>query len=72
MQHSKSSKSDSETLFGAKISGGGSGGTVCVIGKNIPISRKQIRKVTFMFPFVIGNIYVLFYVLTSCVAFPFT
>ncbi|KAJ6673117.1 L-ARABINOKINASE [Salix viminalis] len=34
MQHSKASKSENGTLYGAKITGGGSGGTVCVIGKN--------------------------------------
>lgn len=46
MQHSKSLNSDGETLFGAKITGGGSGGTICVMGKNISRSGQQILKVT--------------------------
>ncbi|XP_042495780.1 L-arabinokinase-like [Macadamia integrifolia] len=42
MQHSKISKSENGTLFGAKITGGGSGGTVCVIGRNCLQSSEQI------------------------------
>ncbi|RZC47039.1 hypothetical protein C5167_040010 [Papaver somniferum] len=34
MQHSKVSKSENGTLFGAKITGGGSGGSVCILGRN--------------------------------------
>ncbi|KAM6550206.1 hypothetical protein CsatB_000014 [Cannabis sativa] len=45
MQHSKVSKSDEGTLFGAKITGGGSGGTVCVIGRNCLQSSQQILEV---------------------------
>ncbi|KAK6152151.1 hypothetical protein DH2020_014786 [Rehmannia glutinosa] len=45
MQHSKSSKSFNGTLFGAKITGGGSGGTVCVMGKNLLRSSEQILKI---------------------------
>ncbi|CAA0843080.1 L-arabinokinase [Striga hermonthica] len=45
MQHSKSPKSLNGTLFGAKITGGGSGGTVCVIGKNLLRSSEQILKI---------------------------
>ncbi|KAI3447294.1 hypothetical protein Pfo_003959 [Paulownia fortunei] len=45
VQHSKSSKSYSGTLFGAKITGGGSGGTVCVMGKNLLRSSKQMIKI---------------------------
>ncbi|XP_050216691.1 L-arabinokinase-like [Mercurialis annua] len=45
MQHSKSSKSDDGTLYGAKITGGGSGGTVCVIGRNCLRSSQQIFEV---------------------------
>ncbi|CAK9316486.1 unnamed protein product [Citrullus colocynthis] len=33
-QHSKSCRSEDGTLYGAKITGGGCGGTVCAIGKN--------------------------------------
>ncbi|KAG6706182.1 hypothetical protein I3842_07G212100 [Carya illinoinensis] len=46
MQHSKS---DDGTLYGAKITGGGSGGTVCVVGKNCLRSSQQIIEVTFSF-----------------------
>ncbi|XP_062098515.1 L-arabinokinase-like isoform X2 [Humulus lupulus] len=45
LQHSKVSKSDEGTLFGAKITGGGSGGTVCVIGRNCLQSSQQILEV---------------------------
>ncbi|XP_026417040.1 L-arabinokinase-like isoform X1 [Papaver somniferum] len=34
MQHSKVFKSENGTLFGAKITGGGSGGSVCILGRN--------------------------------------
>ncbi|KAF9617864.1 hypothetical protein IFM89_039083 [Coptis chinensis] len=42
MQNSKLSKSENGTLFGAKITGGGSGGSVCVIGRNCLRSSEQI------------------------------
>jgi L-arabinokinase len=45
MQHSKSSKSNDGTLYGAKITGGGSGGTVCVIGRNCLRSSEQILEI---------------------------
>ena len=45
IQHSKLSKSDEGTLFGAKITGGGSGGTVCVIGRNCLQTSQQILEV---------------------------
>ncbi|KAI5673041.1 hypothetical protein M9H77_13405 [Catharanthus roseus] len=45
MQHSKISKSAEGTLHGAKITGGGSGGTVCVIGKNCIRSSEQILEI---------------------------
>ncbi|GMN39873.1 hypothetical protein TIFTF001_009098 [Ficus carica] len=45
MQHSKLSKSEEGTLFGAKITGGGSGGTVCVIGRNSLQTSQQILEV---------------------------
>ncbi|KAF2283531.1 hypothetical protein GH714_011857 [Hevea brasiliensis] len=44
-QHSKSSKSHDGTLYGAKITGGGSGGTVCVIGRNCLRSSQQIIEI---------------------------
>ncbi|XP_065851057.1 L-arabinokinase-like [Euphorbia lathyris] len=45
MQHSKSSKTDNGTLYGAKITGGGSGGTVCVIGRNSLSSSQQVFEI---------------------------
>lgn len=45
MQHNKS-KSEDGTLYGAKITGGGSGGTVCVIGRNSLRSSQQILEVS--------------------------
>lgn len=45
LQHSAASKSEGGTLFGAKITGGGSGGTVCVIGRNCLKSSEQIFEV---------------------------
>ncbi|KAG9449316.1 hypothetical protein H6P81_009281 [Aristolochia fimbriata] len=43
-QHCKSS-SENGTLFGAKITGGGSGGSVCVIGRNCLQSSEQILEI---------------------------
>jgi L-arabinokinase len=48
LQHSAASKSEGGTLYGAKITGGGSGGTVCVIGKNCLKSSEQIIEVFFI------------------------
>ncbi|PIA34112.1 hypothetical protein AQUCO_03900193v1 [Aquilegia coerulea] len=45
MQNSKLSKAENGTLFGAKITGGGSGGSVCVIGKNCVRSSEQILEI---------------------------
>ncbi|XP_004291219.1 PREDICTED: L-arabinokinase-like [Fragaria vesca subsp. vesca] len=45
MQHSKSSKLDGGALYGAKITGGGSGGTVCVVGRNCLKSSQQIFEI---------------------------
>lgn len=47
MQHSKSSASGDGTLYGAKITGGGSGGTICVIGRNCLRSSEQILQVIY-------------------------
>ncbi|KAL4275808.1 hypothetical protein AHAS_Ahas20G0144200 [Arachis hypogaea] len=41
VQHSVASKAEDTTLCGAKITGGGSGGTVCVIGRNCLKSGEQ-------------------------------
>ncbi|KVH95558.1 Galactokinase galactose-binding domain-containing protein [Cynara cardunculus var. scolymus] len=45
MQHGKPSASGDGTLYGAKITGGGSGGTVCVIGRNCLRSSEQILQI---------------------------
>lgn len=45
MQHSRKSKADERTLYGAKITGGGSGGTVCAIGRNCVRSSEQILEI---------------------------
>lgn len=45
MQHSKLSGSEDAALYGAKITGGGSGGTVCVIGRNSMKSSQQILEI---------------------------
>ncbi|XP_010535813.1 PREDICTED: L-arabinokinase [Tarenaya hassleriana] len=59
MQHSKVSRSENGTLYGAKITGGGSGGTVCVIGRNSLRSsehilqiQKKYREATGFMPYV--------------------
>lgn len=46
MQHKKNSNTEDGTLYGAKITGGGSGGTVCVIGRNCLRSSQQILEVS--------------------------
>ncbi|XP_022637961.1 L-arabinokinase isoform X1 [Vigna radiata var. radiata] len=45
LQHSAESKSEGGILYGAKITGGGSGGTVCVIGRNCLKSSEHIFEV---------------------------
>ncbi|TKY58252.1 L-arabinokinase protein [Spatholobus suberectus] len=59
LQHSAASKSEGGTLFGVKITGGGSGGTVCVIGRNCLKSSEHIfevqqryKKATGYLPFI--------------------
>lgn len=47
VQHSKSSKSEDGTLYGAKITGGGSGGTICVLGRDCQKSSQQIVNVKY-------------------------
>lgn len=49
MQHRKSSHDGTSSLFGAKITGGGSGGSVCVIGRNCIRSNEEILEVTWKF-----------------------
>ncbi|XP_028791770.1 L-arabinokinase-like [Neltuma alba] len=45
LQHSAASMVEGGTLCGAKITGGGSGGTVCVIGRNCSKSNQQIVEI---------------------------
>lgn len=45
MQHRRTSHSDGSSLFGGKITGGGSGGSVCVIGKNCLRSSEEILEI---------------------------
>ncbi|XP_052620292.1 L-arabinokinase [Lactuca sativa] len=49
MQHNnnnnKSTQTDGSLLYGAKITGGGSGGTICVLGKNSPQTRQRITQI---------------------------
>jgi L-arabinokinase len=45
LQHRKRSDDGSPSLFGAKTTVGGSGGTVCVIGKNCARSSEEIVEV---------------------------
>ncbi|KAE9588968.1 putative L-arabinokinase [Lupinus albus] len=59
LQHSAASKAEGVTLCGAKITGGGSGGTVCVIGRNCLKSsehifevQKRYKKATGYLPFI--------------------
>ncbi|PHT42665.1 L-arabinokinase [Capsicum baccatum] len=54
MQHSKSSESEGGTLFGAKITGGGSGGTICVIGRNCLRSNEQLIEIQQRYKAVTG------------------
>lgn len=51
IQHHRSASSENGTLFGAKITGGGSGGSVCVIGRNCLQSSKQILEVKWLIIF---------------------
>lgn len=45
MQHRRTSHNDCSSLFGAKITGGGSGGSVCVIGRNCLRSSEEILEI---------------------------
>ncbi|GAB2286398.1 D-arabinose 1-dehydrogenase (NAD(P)(+)) [Dionaea muscipula] len=45
MQHNKLLKADDTSLYGAKITGGGSGGTVCVISRNSLRANQQILEI---------------------------
>ncbi|CAD6338439.1 unnamed protein product [Miscanthus lutarioriparius] len=60
MQHRKTSEGGSPSLFGAKITGGGSGGTVCVIGKNCARSCEEIAEIQRRYKAETGYLPILF------------
>ncbi|XP_066369481.1 L-arabinokinase-like isoform X1 [Miscanthus floridulus] len=60
MQHRKTSEGGSPSLFGAKITGGGSGGTVCVIGKNCARSSEEIAEIQRRYKAETGYLPILF------------
>ncbi|GER39757.1 galactokinase [Striga asiatica] len=60
MQHSKISRLSEGTLYGAKITGGGSGGTVCVIGRNCLRSSEQILQIQQKYKGATGYLPILF------------
>uniref|UniRef100_A0A0D6QS92 GHMP kinase N-terminal domain-containing protein n=1 Tax=Araucaria cunninghamii TaxID=56994 RepID=A0A0D6QS92_ARACU len=58
MQHRKRNGSDERkgTLFGAKITGGGSGGTVCVLGRNCIQSSEEIIEIQKQYKTATGHL----------------
>ncbi|XP_015693699.2 L-arabinokinase-like [Oryza brachyantha] len=60
MQHRKMSQGESPSLFGAKITGGGSGGSVCVMGKNCPKSSEEIVEIQQRYQAATGYLPILF------------
>lgn len=60
MQNRKSSTLEDGTLYGAKITGGGSGGTVCVIGRNSLCSSQQILEIQWRYKNATGYLPFLF------------
>ncbi|RLM55829.1 L-arabinokinase-like isoform X1 [Panicum miliaceum] len=61
MQHRTTSEGGSHpSLFGAKITGGGSGGTVCVIGKNCARSSEEIVEIQKRYKAATGYLPILF------------
>ncbi|CAL5049709.1 unnamed protein product [Urochloa decumbens] len=60
MQHRTASEGGSPSLFGAKITGGGSGGTVCVIGKNCARSSEEIAEIQQRYKAATGYLPILF------------
>ncbi|KAK4389063.1 L-arabinokinase [Sesamum angolense] len=60
MQHGKNSRSAEGTLYGAKITGGGSGGTVCVVGRNCLRSSEQILQIQQRYKNATGHLPIIF------------
>ncbi|WOG85756.1 hypothetical protein DCAR_0104949 [Daucus carota subsp. sativus] len=59
-EHSKPSKSGDGTLYGAKITGGGSGGTISVVGRNCLRSSQQIFQIQQRYKAATGYLPVVF------------
>lgn len=59
-EQSKSSKSSDGTLYGAKITGGGSGGTISVVGRNCLRSSQQIFRIQQRYKAATGYLPVVF------------
>ncbi|KAL8106975.1 L-arabinokinase-like [Apium graveolens] len=59
-EQSKSSKSGDGTLYGAKITGGGSGGTISVVGRNCLRSSQQILRIQQRYKSATGYLPVVF------------
>ncbi|AQK66871.1 L-arabinokinase [Zea mays] len=60
VQHRRTSEGGSPSLFGAKITGGGSGGTVCVVGKNCARSSEEIAEIQHRYKAETGYLPILF------------
>ncbi|KAL0330943.1 UNVERIFIED_CONTAM: L-arabinokinase [Sesamum angustifolium] len=60
MQHGKNSRSAEGTMYGAKITGGGSGGTVCVVGRNCLRSSEQILQIQQRYKNATGHLPIIF------------
>ncbi|KAG8069726.1 hypothetical protein GUJ93_ZPchr0006g42318 [Zizania palustris] len=60
VQHRKTSQNGGPSLFGAKITGGGSGGSVCVIGKNCLKSSEEIFEIQKRYKAATGYLPVVF------------
>ncbi|KZV31706.1 L-arabinokinase-like, partial [Dorcoceras hygrometricum] len=60
LQHSKRSRAAEGTLYGAKITGGGSGGTICVVGKNSLRSSEQILQIQQRYKIATGYLPIVF------------
>ncbi|KAL5208229.1 hypothetical protein ABZP36_032664 [Zizania latifolia] len=60
VQHRKNSQNEGPSLFGAKITGGGSGGSVCVIGKNCLKSSEEIFEIQKRYKAATGYLPVVF------------
>ncbi|KAL7187108.1 hypothetical protein ACSBR1_037222 [Camellia fascicularis] len=60
MQHNKMYNTEDRTLYGAKITGGGSGGTICVIGRNCLRSSQHILEIQHRYKAATGYLPFLF------------